>query len=86
MYQKLLELRAKIYNNPQEKWTINRMCREMNVSQSYLQHIYKDIFQISCMNDVINARIEQAKFYLLQSVLSISTIGENCGYESEIHF
>lgn len=86
MYQKLLELRAKIYNNPQEKWTINRMCRELNVSTSYAQHIYKDTFQISCMNDVINARIEQAKFYLLQSVLSISAIAENCGYESEIHF
>jgi AraC family transcriptional regulator of arabinose operon len=86
LYQKLLELRTKIYNNPQEKWTIDRMCRELNVSPSYVQHIYKHTFQTSCMKDVINARIEQAKFYLLQSILCISTIAENCGYESEIHF
>jgi AraC family transcriptional regulator of arabinose operon len=86
LYRRLLELRAKIYNNPQEKWTIDRMCRELNASASYVQHIYKRTFQTSCLNDVINARIEQAKFYLVQSVLGISTIAENCGYESEIHF
>ncbi|WP_160680894.1 AraC family transcriptional regulator [Clostridium sp. C8-1-8] len=86
LYQKLVELRARIYNNPQEKWDINRICRELNVSNSYAQHIYKSTFQTSCMKDVINARIEQAKFYLLQSVLCISAIAESCGYESEIHF
>lgn len=86
LYKKLLQLRTKIYNNPQEKWTINTMCRELNASPSYVQHIYKNIFQTSCMNDVINARIEQAKFYLVQSILSISIIAENCGYESDIHF
>ncbi|QAA33523.1 AraC family transcriptional regulator [Clostridium manihotivorum] len=86
LYQKLVELRTKIYNNPQEKWTIDRMCRELKASASYVQHVYKHTFQTSCMKDVINARIEQAKFYLLQSVLCISSIAENCGYDSEIHF
>lgn len=86
MYQKLLELRTKIYNNPQEKWTVNKMGRELNVSLSYLQHMYKRTFQTSCMNDVINARVEQSKFYLLQSILSVGAIAEICGYESEIHF
>lgn len=86
LYQKLLELRAEIYNNPEKKWTINKMCRVLNASPSYVQHIYKNIFQTSCMKDVINARIERSKFYLLQSLLSIKTIAENCGYESEIHF
>lgn len=86
MYLKLLAIRSRIYNEPQKEWTIDRMCRELNISASYFQHLYKNTFQVSCMNDVINARVEQAKFYLLQSVMSIGTIAEICGYKNEIHF
>ncbi|ADL52324.1 AraC family transcriptional regulator [Clostridium cellulovorans] len=86
MYLKLVDLRSKIYNEPQLSWSIDMMCRELNISQSYFQHLYKNTFHVSSMNDVINARVEQAKFYLLQSVISISTIAEICGYKNEIHF
>lgn len=86
MYLKLLDLRSKIYNEPQQNWTVNKMCRELNISLSYFQHLYKNTFNVSFMSDVINARIEQAKFYLLQSVISISSIAEICGYKNEIHF
>lgn len=86
MYIKMQTVRSKIYNEPQKKWVIEDICKELHMSVSYFQHVYKNIFHISCMNDVINARVEQAKFYLLQSVMSIGHISEICGYTSEIHF
>ena len=86
IYLKMVALRSKIYNEPQGNWGIEQMSQELNISSSYFQHLYKDIFHVSCMNDVINARVEQAKFYLMQSAISIDNISTICGYKNEIHF
>lgn len=86
MYIKIQDIRSRIYNEPQRTWVIDDICKELNISSSYFYHLYKSSFHVSCLNDVINARIEKAKYYLLQSVMSIKSISELCGYKNEIHF
>lgn len=79
-------LRATMYSTPEKKWTIEEMSAELNMSQSYFMHLYKKMFQISCINDMINARIEAAKFRLSSSDMPINVISELCGYENLAHF
>ncbi|MGB8453445.1 MAG: AraC family transcriptional regulator [Anaerocolumna sp.] len=86
LYPKLSSLRANIYNASEEKWTVDRMCTELHISPSYFQHLYKKMFQVSCINDLVNARIEAAKFRLRRTTLPIHIISELCGYENEVHF
>lgn len=85
-YGKLLNLREKIYKNPKNKWSVDTLCREMNMSRSYFQLIYRETFGITCISDVINCKINYAKNILTTTNLSIGQISEECGYDNDEHF
>lgn len=80
------QLRARIYNNPEQNWSIPLLAAQMNLSSSHFQATYKKLFGRSAAGDVILARIEKAKALLSQTSYTISRISELCGYESETHF
>ena len=82
----LVLLRSKIYSRPYEKWTVEGLAHEINLSPYYFQKLYKKQFNISCLKDIINARIEYAKHYLTLIDIPIKSIAENCGYENDVHF
>jgi AraC family transcriptional regulator of arabinose operon len=86
LYLQMSSLRANIYNASDKKWIVGLMCKELHISPSYFQHLYKRMFRISCINDLVNARIEAAKFRLRRTNLPIHIISELCGYENEVHF
>jgi AraC-like DNA-binding protein len=85
-YYKLLDLRVKIHNNPGKHWNVPEMADYVHISAGYLQTIYKNIFGISCMDDVINSRIRMAKEYLIHGTHSITEIAALCGYNNAEHF
>ncbi len=86
VFQRLYQLRTQIYLAPHRDWTVEEMCRQVCMSRSYFQHLYKSFFRISCIGDVIRARISMAKKLLLSSDARISEIAEKCGYHSTEHF
>ncbi len=79
-------LRSKIYNCPYEKWTIEGLAHEITLSPYYFQKLYKKRFGITCLHDIINARIEYAKCNLVKTDLSVKCISELCGYANDVHF
>ena len=85
-YNALIELRAKIYRNPQLKWNVDTMAADVNMSRSYFQHIYREYFGVSCIADVINGKIEKAKEILSETSCTVSQVAAMCGYENEEHF
>lgn len=82
----LVELRKEIKNNPQLPWTVNTMANKLHISTGYLQALYKNMFCISCMEDVIQSRITLAKLQLTSTSMSIAEISEFCGYKNVEHF
>ena len=85
-YAALIELRAKIYRNPQLKWNVDTMAADVNMSRSYLQHIYREVFGVSCISDVISSKIEKAKEILSETSCTVSQVASMCGYDNEEHF
>ncbi len=85
-YQPMHQLRLEIFNAPHKKWTVQDMARSVHMSPSYFQHLYKELFDISCMQDVIRARLKNACFYLCTTEMSIHALAAFCGYDSELHF
>lgn len=85
-YSALVELREKIYRNPQMKWNVDTMAADVNMSRSYFQHIYREAFGVSCMNDVISGKIEKAKEILSETACTVSQVAAMCGYDNEEHF
>ncbi|MCC8135421.1 MAG: AraC family transcriptional regulator [Ruminococcus sp.] len=85
-YNILVELREKIYRNPQLKWNVDVMAANVNMSRSYFQHVYRELFGVSCISDVISAKIEKAKEILSETSCTVSQIAAMCGYDNEEHF
>lgn len=82
----LLALRRKISVTPQLPWNISDMAKELHISAGYLQLLYKQKFQISCMDDVIGFRLSKSRDLLTYTAQSIAEIAEQCGYNNTEHF
>lgn len=85
-FRALYELRTQIYREPGRDWSIEQMCRQVCMSRSYLQHLYREFFQVACTEDVIRARLAAAKAMLAAGDLKINVIAGRCGYRSVSHF
>ena len=84
--QEMLDLRKRIYNNPELSWSVDAMAQELHLSSGYLQAIYKNMFGSSCMEDVILQRLKRAQDQLISTAKSIREIAEDCGYNNVEHF
>ncbi len=82
----LLTLRRKIATSPELSWNIAEMAGELHMSTGYLQFLYKQKFDISCMDDVIGFRLLKARDYLTYTTQSVAEIAELCGYNNTEHF
>ena len=85
-YLLMNQLRINIHNTPHKKRTAEAMAGYVNLSVSYFQHLYKALFGITCVQEIILARLERAKFYLSTTDMPVVSISEICGYESDLHF
>ena len=72
--------------NPQREWDIELIAKEIGISRSHLQRLYKQFFSVSCLDDVITARINKAKSLLRHTDLRIQEIAVQCGYQNVSHF
>lgn len=82
----LKQLHLEISNSLEQKHSIARCAKQLNISESYFQLIYKKLFGISFQQDLILMRVTRARFNLSTSNLSLSQIAEFCGYNNEVHF
>lgn len=86
LYEKMSVIRANIYIMPYNEWNVEGMAHSLTMSKSYFQHLYKQIFNTTVIEDVIKSRIEHAKYLLATTDISVIKIAEMCGYTCTAHF
>lgn len=80
------DLRGTVFSTLKEQWTVERMAKRVNLSPSRFHALYKNIFGKSPVDDLIQARIQNAQNALLFSNLSVSEIAKELGYSNLPHF
>ena len=80
------DLRGTVFSTLKEQWTVERMAKRVNLSPSRFHTLYKNIYGKSPIDDLIQARIQNAQNALLFSSTSISEIAEDLGYQNLTHF
>ena len=85
-YSAFCALRGRIQTEPQLNWSVDGVGRELNLSRSYAQHLYKLFFGVSIVRDVQEYRMERAKHLLGETDASVSEIAAQCGYSTDVHF
>jgi len=86
LMERFNSLRLLFYSQPEKRWTISDMANYVQLSPSYLQKIYKQIFHVSCVSDLITSRISYARELLTTTNLSVTEIAAKCGYDSYTYF
>lgn len=79
-------LREKTFLSLDKKHTISSLASSVGLSDSRFFSVYKSLFGISPMDDIINAKIDTAKNLLLGSDHKISIIAKELGYTDVTHF
>ena len=85
-YHPMNRLRMEILNAPNKDWNVENLAEQIHISTSYFQHLYKRFFGVTCVQDIIAARITCAKYYLRATEMSVHSLASFCGYENELHF
>lgn len=85
-YNDLLEIRKRILSSPSKSWTIEELAEQAHLSHAYFQVMYKKAFGVTCITDVINTKISQAKTLLTSTELPVNQIALELGYNDVYHF
>ena len=69
-----------------EEFTLEKLSKQVNINKYYLVHMFKKDFGVTPIEYLINKRIEQSKYYLKKTALSISHIAMIVGYKDQYYF
>ena len=84
--EQIEHLHFEIHSEPQQDWNLSGIAGRYHLSIGYLQRLYKERYSIPIMEDVLNARLERAKWLLTHTELRITEIAEQVGFGSNAHF
>lgn len=79
-------IRSRIFTMPETVSGVDMLADEVGMSRSGFQHLYKKMFGVSIMQDIIRGRIERSKRLLVSTDLTVAEIAERCGYGSAFAF
>ena len=79
-------LRREIMGNLSHNWTIVEMAAKLHLSPSRFSHLYKKIYGTTPIDDLIRARIDNAKNALMDTNKSVEEISSSLGYNNTTHF
>ncbi|HCE45185.1 MAG TPA: hypothetical protein DET40_16725 [Lentisphaeria bacterium] len=83
---RLREARFKIHGDFQKRWTVSEMARLPCLSPSRFTVLYKEFFNVSPVDDLINVRLERAKWLLSNSHLTVAEACFQSGFENIFYF
>lgn len=83
---RMTQIRTIIHTNPERTMSVDEMADYVSMSRSGFQHLYKKMFGVSVINDIISGRIERAKRLLSSTDLTVKEIASKCGYNTEFNF
>lgn len=86
MLELFRKARIEILTHLEEEWTSEKMAALTNLSSSQFYHYYRMFFHQSPKAELINARIDRAKYLLKQENLSVNQAAQLSGFNSLPHF
>lgn len=66
--------------------SMKQICEELNISQYYLSHVFKNYMGVPPMQYITSRRIAYAKKLLQETDMTASAVGEACGYKDHVLF
>ena len=84
--EKLREIRMRMLESFEKDWTVAELAELAYVSSSRFAVLYREFFGISPFAELLNVRIEHAKWLLTNSTSSVNGIARECGFNNIYYF
>lgn len=84
--KQLRQVRSTVFSRLEQPWTVRDMASLAYLSPSRFHALYRAVFGISPMDDLIHARIDTAKNRLADTEESVQNLSEQLGYRNVTHF
>ncbi len=85
-YARLSALRLCLQRGERVTLTVDQAAGELNISPSYLQHLYREFFDTTFCADQIKGRVDLAARLLTETADPVTKIAARCGYDNLEHF
>lgn len=82
----LTQLTEELKHNPERRWTNEELAVKLNISESNLYRLFRDVFGQSPGSFMERLRIEQAGHMLRDTTIPITSIALDLGYQTSQHF
>jgi AraC-like DNA-binding protein len=82
----LRDIRQNFHDNLGNDWSVDKMAKKAHLSRSRFSALYREFFGASPIDDLIEARIEQAKWFLSSSQTTVSEVAYQSGFNNIYYF
>ncbi|MCH4191979.1 MAG: AraC family transcriptional regulator [Butyrivibrio sp.] len=86
IYDSMSSIRVRMLSYCYEDWDMERLCEMAHLGRSQFFYYYKKFFHTSPKDDLLQARIDRAKYLLTNQRLRISEVAEQSGFKNIYHF
>lgn len=86
IYPELLSLRNQMLQNCNQQWNVEMICKILNIGKSQLYKYYELFFRSTPKEDLIQARIQKAKYLIKNEAFTIKQVAYDSGFHNICHF
>jgi transcriptional regulator GlxA family with amidase domain len=86
LLDKLREIRFEMEDDPQRKWTVMELAKKAGLSPSRYSVLHREFFGAGPIDDLINMRLNYAKWLLTNTKMSVSEAAFESGFSNVCHF
>ena len=82
----LQKIRLAMQSQPEMDVTAAQMAEQLGISPSYFQALYREFFGVPFKQDLIDMRVDYARYLLKSTNIKLDRLADMCGYTNEVHF
>lgn len=86
IYSELLALRIQMLGNCEQPWSVEQLCHTLNIGKSQLYEYYSQFFHSTPKEELIQARLQKAKYLMSNDALTIKQAAYESGFQNICHF
>lgn len=86
IYPELLILREQMLENCEQPWSVERLCKILNLGKSQLYKYYELFFNSTPKEELLQARLQKAKYLMNNDAVTIKQAAYESGFNNICHF
>lgn len=86
IYAELLSLRELMLKSCEQPWTVDQMCKILNIGKSQLYTYYQQFFNSTPKEELIQARLQKSKYLMNNEAVTIRQAALDSGFANICHF